>query len=259
MRLQQLVLPAMGFMLILLVVSVFFNFHLAQRATQFYTLLNKTRLDPLGLKQKTSESVPADDNHSPKKRVVFLGDSRAMAWPSPLKCEHFQFINRGISSQTTEQVLRRYPIQIDPLRPDILVIQLGINDLKTIPLFPGQKESIIENCCKNLEKLVMLANQSGAAIILTTNFPVGDVPLERKPFWSEDVPDAILKINHFMQSLKSDKVIILDAYSILVGEKNRIQPHLSKDLLHINDIGYTALNDKLVSILINTFSNETKS
>ncbi len=259
MRLQQLVLPAMSIMLILLVVSVFFNFHLLQRATQFYMLLNKVRLDPLGLKQVKSESIPEETDHTRTKRVVFLGDSRAMAWPSPETSNHFRFINRGICSQTTEQVLRRYPIQIDPLRPDILVIQLGINDLKTIPLFPVQKKTIIENCCKNIAKLVMIANQSGAAVILTTNFPVGDVPIERKPFWSEDVPEAILEINNYMRSLAADNVIVLDAYSILIGQQNRIQPQFSKDLLHINTIGYAVLNDRLTSILNNHFLKETNS
>ncbi len=53
------------------------------------------------------------------------------------------FVNRGIGNQTTAQVLGHFHAHVAPLHPQTIILQVGINDLKTIPLFPEQAETII--------------------------------------------------------------------------------------------------------------------
>jgi len=65
--------------------------------------------------------------------VVFFGDSRAYDWPAPSGLEGLEFVNRGIGNQTTAQVLGRFEAHIAPLHPQVVVLQVGINDLKLIP------------------------------------------------------------------------------------------------------------------------------
>ena len=65
----------------------------------------------------------------------------------------------------------------------------------TIPLFAERKEAIVANCQANIGQIVDLATGLDATVILTTVFPVGKVPLARRPFWSKNVPLAVDEVN----------------------------------------------------------------
>jgi hypothetical protein len=216
--------------IVLLCLSVALNAILFLRARDYYLELNSVRLDPLGLRSFTSEweaAVPDSQN----MRVVFFGDSRAAQWPEPEHLTSFHFVNRGVGNQTSAQVLGRFDTHIAPIHPKVLVIQVGINDLKAIPLFPERKQEIIANCKLHIQQLVERATAQGMLVILTTIFPVGDVPFERKLFWSADVEQAINEVNIFLQTLQSSQVVILDSYSLL-AEDGTTQADFAQDTLH---------------------------
>ncbi len=137
-----------------------------------------------------------------------------------------------------------------PLKPAVVLVQAGTNDLKTIPLFPEQKAVIIANCKKNIEEIVTLALSNGSRVILTTIFPLGELPLERRLVWSSDVASAIDDVNEFIVSLKSDRVSIFDSAKVLTGHEGRIDPRFSEDFLHLNAAGYEALNRELLPVLV---------
>ncbi|KKD36430.1 GDSL-type esterase/lipase family protein [Limnoraphis robusta] len=227
--------------------SIFLNFLLFNRGKQYYLELNLTRLDPLGW-----NAYPLDSNPPPKTnsrvRLVFFGDSRAASWLSP-DMEGYEFINRGIGSQTSIQTLQRFEQHIKPLEPDIVLIQVGVNDLKTIPLFPKRKELTIADCKTNIQQIVEQSKALGAVVILTPILPVGEIPLERKPFWSDDVGLAIKEVNTYINSLASENVIIFDPFSILVDEKGVVKREYSKDELHLNSQGYKVLNQEFIQFL----------
>jgi len=246
MKLRQHLLIILAVVSIILVLSLVLNYFLFTRGKQYYLQLNELRLDPLGLSYFTN-ITPAN---SGSPLVVFFGDSRAANWPSP-NDEKFEFLNRGIGSQTTVQVLERFDAHIAPLMPKIIVIQVGINDLKTIPLFPEDRETIVTNCKNNIQQIVDKSLSLGATVILTTIFPIGEVPIERRPFWSEEVGQSINDVNSYIRSLEADKVIILDAYPFLLGTNGKIKPEYCYDLLHLTDAGYIRLNEELVPLLQN--------
>ncbi|MGD1805737.1 SGNH/GDSL hydrolase family protein [Dapis sp. BLCC M126] len=131
----------------------------------------------------------------------------------------------------------------------MIIIQVGVNDLKNIPLFPEKKEIIISECKSNLEQIVRQSRQLGAVVILTTIFPIAEVPLERKLVWSPDVAIGIKEVNNFIYSLEKENVIIFDTTHILANEQGKVRREYRIDLLHINRSGYEALNDKLTPIL----------
>lgn len=246
MKLRQHLLIILAVVSIILVLSLVLNYFLFTRGEQFYLQLNELRLDPLGLSYFTN-ITPAN---SGSPLVVFFGDSRAANWPSP-NDEKFEFLNRGIGSQTTVQVLERFDAHIAPLMPKIIVIQAGINDLKTIPLFPEDRETIVTNCKNNIQQIVDKSLSLGATVILTTIFPIGEVPIERRPFWSDEVGQSINDVNSYIRSLEADKVFILDAYPFLSGTNGKIKPEYGYDLLHLTDAGYIRLNEELVPLLQN--------
>jgi lysophospholipase L1-like esterase len=181
--------------------------------------------------------------------VVFYGDSRAWAWPAPPAPPNYRFINRGVGTQTTAQVLGRFEAHVAPLQPDLLLLQVGINDLKTLPLFPDQQAAILARCQENIAAIIAKARQVGASVILTTIFPTGPVPLERQPFWSEDISDSVNLVNAYLKSLVAEDVIIFDSASLLANEAGLLNDRYSQDTLHLNPAGYEALNQELLQIL----------
>ncbi len=232
-----------------LLVSVILNLFLYTQGREYYQQLNETRLDPLGLNYYPSDSGQKALTTPRQTVVVFFGDSRAANWPPPAKFEGFEFINRGIGTQTSAQTLHRFEAHVKPLQPQIVILQVGINDLKTIPLFPERKNAILANCQANIQQIVSQATSSGATVILTTIIPTGKVPWERKLFWSPDVAQAVDEVNSFIRSLEAQNVIIFDAYSLL-ADNGVARDEYFQDTLHLNAVGYEALNVELGHILV---------
>lgn len=235
-------------LLFILLTLIALNLLLYRQGRQYYLQLNETRLDPLGLSYYPISPIQQGFPDTDLPKIVLFGGSRAAAWPSP-DLRQFEFINRGIGSQTSVQALKRLDYHVTPLKPRVVVVQIGINDLKTIPLFPDRKESIIHNCRENIRQIIAKSTEIGATVILTTIFPSGKVPIERRFFWSDDIALAINEVNAYIRSLATEKVIVFDAFSILTDSKGGVRPEYSKDLLHLNAAGYKMLNNEFVNLL----------
>jgi len=245
-KFSKVILPITFLLFAGLSTSVILNIMLFNRAKQYYFELNNVRLDTVGLNKYSLTSKPVTDTNL--IRVVFFGDSRAASWTSP-DLKGYEFINRGIGSQTSIQNIQRFADHVSPLKPNLIVIQVGVNDLKTIALFPQRKEAIIENCKTNLQQIVEASKQLGAVVILTTIFPIGEVPLERQLFWSDEVAAAINQVNTYLATLATEKVIVLDTFPILADPQGMLLSKYRADELHLNPQGYTVLNQELVKLL----------
>ncbi len=232
---------------LLLILSLAGNVLLGLLARHYYFELNGTQLDPVGLGvYPVGTPLPKANG---KVRLLFYGDSRAYTWPAPTGFDQIEVLNRGIGGQTTAQILARFDDHLVPLQPDIVLIQAGINDLKTIGLFPAQRDAIIANCKKNLAAMVQRATAQGATVILTTVFPTAQPSLLRRPFWSDAVGEAIVEVNLYLKTLVGERVVLFDSAALLVGADGAIQPVYSYDLLHLNQAGYAALNAALRALL----------
>lgn len=234
----------------LLAVSLAANVLIFRHATKTHRQLNALRLDPIGAAVFPSNDPPP--RNPSIMRVVFFGDSRAAMWPAPASkaFSGFEFFNRGIGEQTTAQSLERFERHVAPLQPDVVVIQVGVNDLKTIPLFPERKNEIIADCKRNIDELVGRARGLDAHIILTTVFPLGEVPLSRRPFWSSDVAAAVAEVNdHIRAQSAYNGVHILNATPILAGPDGVVRLEYSADLLHLKPAGYASLEAELTRLI----------
>ena len=199
---------------LLLVVSVALNGVLITAAKKYYYDLQLARFYPLGL--------PAFDwdqreGSADRPVVVFYGDSRAAEWDFP-KTDSFDFVNRGIGGQTSNQIAMRFDEHIQPLQPDVIVVQMCINELKTVAIFPEKRKEILDACKRNTSIILEKADELDATVIVTTVFPVGDVPLKRRLFWSDDVALAVDEINAFLHEQSADHVILFDTFKLLSSE-----------------------------------------
>ncbi|VEP11258.1 Lipolytic protein G-D-S-L family [Hyella patelloides LEGE 07179] len=233
-------------LLLLLLASLSANLILYQELKNTFINLYQTSLNPLGINKYKNQELP--NNQVPK--VVFFGDSRANGWRFPQN-ENFQFINRGISGQTSAQTLLRFEEHIAPLKPQIIVIQLGINDLRMLPSNSKTRSDIVNNCQQNIAQIIELSQRINATVILTTVFPLGsgNIPLKYRPFWASlsEMEQSISEVNQYLNSFQN-QVILFDAYALLNSEDPGKTKYY-RDLLHINRQGYELLNQELNKIL----------
>jgi len=166
------------------------------------------------------------------KRVVFLGDSITDGWKLAQTFPDQPYVNRGISGQTTAQMLvRMYPDVIN-LKPAALIILAGTNDISrnTGPVTLAQ-------IADDFRAMTELAKAHGIKVILCTVMPVSDYTsrkqTERRP------PADILKLNAWLKEYSAASgVILADYYAATADEKGFLKDGFSGDGLHPNARGY---------------------
>ena len=171
-----------------LCLSILLNVVLYQAARTFYNRESKFRLHPTG--------TPSFMETGPESsvRVMLLGDSRCAQW-SGFAPHKYRVINAGVGNETTAQIRLRAVEAISKVRPSVVVLEAGINDLKTIPLIPDKEKEVIENCVTNLMELVRESRERGASVIVLSVLPVGRVELGRRLVWSDAVARSVDEVN----------------------------------------------------------------
>jgi lysophospholipase L1-like esterase len=166
------------------------------------------------------------------KRVVFMGDSITIGWHLDESFPGKPYVNRGISGQTTPQMLvRMFPDVID-LKPAAVIILAGTNDIarNTGPETPTMIE-------ENFQAMTELAQAHGIKVILCSITPIADYGPTKM---SEGRPPAdIVKINAWLKEYAAKAhAIYADYFSPLVDDKGALKPGISRDGLHPNPDGY---------------------
>ncbi len=181
--------------------------------------------------------------------IVMFGDSRAAAWPAPAG---FSITNRGVPGHTSTQSLLRYRMHVSSLQPALVIIQVGVNDLVTLPLLANDAESIVQTTIANLRAMVDLARADGSRVILTTIFPLGPDLFARLDPGTGQIQTAIEQVNTAIRAMSAPDVIIFDSAAILADASGYVAEAYRADLLHINPKGYQVLNEALWMLLTDT-------
>ncbi len=180
---------------------------------------------------------------------MLFGDSRIFLWSPVLDLGGWEIVNRGWSGETTRQGLLRLDRDVIALKPQMVLIQEGINDLKGIGLFPEQADEITEQCAQNLEEMVARIRAVEIQVVVLPIFPVGPVRLHRWPIWSDRIDGAVVKVNRRLATLAGPHVVLIDCEPVL-AEGGRIRPSFAADELHLTSLAYKALDDLLVPQLL---------
>lgn len=226
-----------------LVTSALLNLFLYREVERWTRLFNLTRLNPLALGEFGSGEAERAE-----PVVLFFGDSRARAWPAPA-LPGANVANRGADGQTSVQCLLRFDAHVTALQPDVVLIQVGINDLVAIASLPDEQDSLVEETGNNIAELVDRARGLGATVIVTTIFPPGRIPLVYRPFWSDEIDEAVVEVNERIRRLAREGVVVFDTVPILAGDDGSVRPPYAADELHLNAAGYDALNEALIPLL----------
>jgi lysophospholipase L1-like esterase len=176
-------------------------------------------------------------------RVVFLGDSITDGWDDPVNGGFFPgkaYINRGISGQTTPQMLIRFRADVIALKPKVVVILAGTNDIAG-----NSGPTTIEAIEDNLTSMADLAHTYRIRVVLSSVLPVSDYEVrDGKSLLqtSKRPPEKIKALNQWLNKYCADhRLTYLDYYSAMVDEKGFLKSELSSDGLHPNLKGYAVM------------------
>lgn len=181
------------------------------------------------------------------KRIVFMGDSITEFW----KVNDSSFfdkskINRGISGQTSPQMLLRFPQDVISLKPEVVIILAGINDIAE-NTGPISNEGILENIIAMSE----LAKANNIKVILCSVLPANRFN------WNPKISPAnrVIELNKMIQSFADkNKIIYVDYFSQMVDYENGLQKQYGEDGVHPNKEGYLVMKT-IVNEAIERISN----
>ncbi|HSE31855.1 MAG TPA: GDSL-type esterase/lipase family protein [Pyrinomonadaceae bacterium] len=177
-------------------------------------------------------------------RVVFMGDSITDSWDTPSNGGFFPgkpYINRGISGQTTPQMLIRFRRDVIELKPRVVVILAGTNDLAG-----NTGPTTLAAIQDNLTTMAELARAHEIRVVFASLLPISDyevrngqpiIQSKRRP------PEQIKALNEWMKAYAATHhFTYLDYFSAMVDEKGFLKDELSNDGLHPNPAGYAVMN-----------------
>jgi lysophospholipase L1-like esterase len=178
-----------------------------------------------------------------EQRVVFMGDSITDSWDNPTNGGFFPgkpYVNRGISGQTTPQMLIRFRRDVIELKPKVVVILAGTNDLAG-----NTGPTTLEAIQDNLTSMAELATAHGIRVVFASLLPVSDYEVrDGKPIIQtvRRPPAQILSLNNWMKEYaKVHHHTYLDYFSAMADEKGFLKDELSNDGLHPNVQGYAVM------------------
>lgn len=168
-----------------------------------------------------------------EKRVVFMGDSITDGWKLDESFPGKGYINRGISGQTTPQMLVRFRQDVIDLDAKVVVILAGTNDLagNTGPMTLQQTE-------ENLASMADLASANKIRVVLCSVTPAVDFPWAR----GQNPAPKIAELNAWIESYAKQKGYgYVDYYSAMKDAEGGLPASLSHDGVHPNAAGYAIM------------------
>jgi lysophospholipase L1-like esterase len=193
-------------------------------------------------------SLPAKD----ETRVVFMGNSITSDWVDHGFEEIFMgkpYINRGISGEHTPQILCRFRPDVIALKPRVVVILAGTNDIRFANLQDVAgitRPSTFQAITDNLVSMAELARANDILVVLASLLPVSDYEKEKdgkQIIITADRPPAQIKaMNEWIKAYAARSgYTYLDYHSAMIDEKGFLREELSDDGLHPNDNGYAVM------------------
>ena len=170
-----------------------------------------------------------------ERRVVFYGNSITDSWAKYFPA-HFSgrpYVGRGISGQTTPQLLVRFRQDVIELQPAAVVILAGTNDIAG-----NTGPASLAQIAGNLTSMVELARANGIRVVLASVLPAYDYP------WRPGLEPAakIVALNQWLQQYSAaHDVVYLDYWSALADERQGLRAGLTADGVHPNEQGYLVM------------------
>ena len=195
---------------------------------QDWPIFNRYRQDNYQL------GMPSEDEN----RVVFMGNSITEGWLDiyPEFFDGKPYVNRGISGQTTPQMLVRFLADVIDLHPKAVVILAGTNDIAG-----NTGPSTVKMIADNIFSMAELAKEHNISVIISSVLPV------YRYSWIERELDPVPIISRLNAILKNYALknghTYLDYYSEMVDKRMGLMEEYTTDGVHANKAGYKVMSD----------------
>lgn len=210
---------------VILIMSFFSFFGLFSQAQEFNKLINLDRY------AEANAALPAPAKG--EKRVVFIGNSITDGWPNahPDFFKSNNYVGRGISGQTSPQLLSRFRQDVINLKPVAVLINIGTNDVAQNTGLYNEEFTL-----GNIMSMAELADANGIKVILSSVTPAGEYPWRKE---IKDVPQKIMSLNAKIKAYAKEKGFsYIDYFSVMCDENNALKSNLGTDGVHPNEEGY---------------------
>jgi lysophospholipase L1-like esterase len=199
------------------------------------TLLLAQNNDWANLNRYKDENLKLGLPSADENRVVFLGNSITEGWKelNPDFFNRNRYINRGISGQTTPQMLLRFRSDVVNLKPKVVIILAGTNDIAG-----NTGQSTLEMIEDNIASMVEIAKANNIKIILCSVLPAYDFP------WKPGLNPSrkIVDLNKWIKKYADkNKIQYVDYFTSMADENNGLKTEFSEDGVHPNLAGYTVM------------------
>ena len=209
----------------------------AERLQQWRLSRQPILMDDFGELARYRDANAARQPPAPdENRVVFFGDSITDIWKLDEYFPGKHYINRGISGQTTPQLLIRFRPDVIDLHPKVVVILAGTNDIagNTGPMR-------LEDIEGNYASFAELARAHDIKVIFSSVLPVHEYTERAGDMFTQRPPEKILALNGWLKNYcasPSNGCLYLDYFSAMVDKNGFLQKELADDGLHPNLAGY---------------------
>ena len=201
----------------------------------------KDKKDWQQLGRYENANIEVLSNPDNSRRVVFLGNSITDNW-AKMRPDFFTsngFIGRGISGQTSYQMLTRFPEDVINLNPKLVVINCATNDVAENTHHYDKARTM-----RNIKAMVQLAQANDIKVILTSVLPAA------KFWWNQEITDSSDKIADLNETIKAfvdeNDIPFVDYYALLVDEDRALSTAYADDGVHPTDAGYEVMEAIIV-------------
>jgi len=196
---------------------------------------DRLRTDWAYLERYRADNAALGPPRPGEQRVVFMGNSITEGWAKYFAAMFpgKPYVGRGISGQTTPQMLVRFRQDVIALKPAVVVILGGTNDIAG-----NTGPSTLEMIEDNLASMAELARANGIAVVLSSVLPVYDYP------WKPGLEPApkIVALNAWMKHYASTHgAVYLDYHSAMADERQGMKAELASDGVHPTEAGYRVM------------------
>ena len=170
-----------------------------------------------------------------ENRIVFMGNSITEGWSQfcPEFFEGKPYVNRGISGQTTPQMLLRFRQDVINLQPKIVIILAGTNDIAG-----NTGPSTLEMIMDNIISMTELARANNISVILSSVLPAYDYPWSTGLKPNEKIPALNKMIKYYADE---NEIIYLDYFTSMADVRNGLKTEYTYDGVHPNKLGYKVM------------------
>lgn len=178
------------------------------------------------------------------KKIVLIGDSITESWKgySPeFFAENPYLINKGVSGETTPQILGRFNNDVISLSPEAVIILAGINDIAQNTGYISVSEIFA-----NIINMVEISHSNNIAPILCSVLPASKIA------WRPDIKsaDLVIELNEKLKGYCiENNMVYVDYFSSMVGEKKELRSDLTYDGVHPDKKGYLIMEKILLETI----------